>query len=542
MLVTIRDKTAELRGPSSARLFSVAQKLEGRRKWTGQGFFFEPSEHNLDLLRQNFSSLRIERPAAIARPANVDGRTYSQKTVPFQHQETALTKVRQKEAFFLLMEQGTGKTKVAIDRAGELWAEGAISGVLVVSRKGVHRQWIESQLPEHFGGDWSGSFWDGAKMRVVKSGPGLEWYAFNFDAMKAPRGNSTARAFILRHQGSILIVADETQEIKNPNSARHKALEQLKTFAASPYRFALTGTPIAKDLTDEWAQLRWLDERIIGIRYLTSFRNEYCIMGGFEGRETVGHKNVDRFKARVDPYSFRATKAEIGILPKIHRRWAIDLSPAQKKTIESIRQDLLALLESGEKIAVPTIGAALIKIQQVSNGFLSLTEEKEIAEFSPNPRLSALIEILAAYPGKTIVWARFREDMRQIARRLVAEGITFAEYHGGTGDTARAAAVQSFLAPEGVQVFLSNPQAGGTGLNLQGGCNHAIYYSNSFSAIDRWQSEDRIHRIGTKGAVVYTDIVAKGSIDAMILSNLRKKKNISDLALGDLKEALNEAF
>ena len=109
-----------------------------------------------------------------------------------------------------------------------------------------------------------------------------------------------------------------------------------------------------------------------------------------------------------------------------------------------------------------------------------------------------------------------------------------------TSDAARAEAVRSFLDPEGARVFLSNPQAGGTGLNLQGRCNHAIYYSNGFSAIDRWQSEDRIHRIGTNGAVVYTDLVAKGSIDAAILNNLKKKKGLSDMALGDIKEILNE--
>src|SRR3546814_2758432 len=51
--------------------------------------------------------------------------------------------------------------------------------------------------------------------------------------------------------------------------------------------------------------------------------------------------------------------------------------------------------------------------------------------------------------------------------------------------------------------FIGNAQAGGTGLDWINGASTVIYYSNSFSSLDRWQSEDRTHRIGTKGTVNY---------------------------------------
>ena len=77
---------------------------------------------------------------------------------------------------------------------------------------------------------------------------------------------------------------------------------------------------------------------------------------------------------------------------------------------------------------------------------------------------------------------------------------------------------------------------------LQKACSTVIYYSNSFNAGERWQSEDRTHRHGTTKHVVYYDLIAKGrgSIDRRILGNLRNKKNLSDLTLDELKEMLSE--
>lgn len=522
-------------------LLQVVRQLEGRRHWLKTGeLSIEATGLNLERLRSAYPSARLVESAVSAFSEVSPSQPYSPKTTPFPHQTRALEKARQQTTFALFMEQGTGKTKVAIDRAGELYCAGKISAVLVVARKGVHRQWMESQVPEHLNIGWTGHYWQGSSWKdaSAQTGSGLVWRAINYDGLKTPRGKASCLEFVGAHYGRVMIIADETQDIKNARSARFKAIEQIKNASGSNYRLALTGTPIAKDLTDEWAQLKWLNESILGIRYITSFRNEYCIMGGFEGRVVVGHKNVERFRAKVDPFSFRATKDELGIAPKVYRRWKFDLSPRQLSAIKQIKKDLRMQLDSGDVSKIATAAVALTKAQQVSNGFF--VDEAGEHHSLPNPRLDALSEVLAAYDGPTIVWARFRKDMAFIAERLKRDGVSFVEYHGGTSDNDRTAAVESFLSGPS-RVFLSNPQAGGTGLNLQaGGCAHAVYYSNSFNAIDRWQSEDRIHRIGTRGTVVYTDLVGTGGVDAYILANLRKKKNISALALGEIAEWIED--
>jgi SNF2 family DNA or RNA helicase len=54
------------------------------------------------------------------------------------------------------------------------------------------------------------------------------------------------------------------------------------------------------------------------------------------------------------------------------------------------------------------------------------------------------------------------------------------------------------------------------------------------------QSEDRAHRLGQKGTVVYIDIVAKGTLDEAIMKSLTSKGQIAAKTLGeeDLKSWL----
>jgi SNF2 family DNA or RNA helicase len=302
----------------------------------------------------------------------------------------------------------------------------------------------------------------------------------------------------------------------------------------------LTGTPIAKDLTDEWAQLRWLDDSILGIKYITTFRAQYCIMGGYEGRAVVGHKNMTAFKDKVNPHTYRVTKEEIGYIPKHYSEWVYDLTPDQVRLIKQVKQELLAELQSGEAVAISSATAAFTKAQQIANGFI-IDEDGNAIPLMPvakNPRIQAALEYLESREGKHVVWTRFILDRQLLAEGMRAAGINFAEYAGR--DEERYNAKLGFMQDPNVRVFLANPQSAGTGTDgLQTVCTQALYYSNSFNSIDRWQSEDRIDRRGMIGGSVYTDLIGRGSIDRYILRNLKKKKGLSAMSLGDIAEAFD---
>ena len=541
---------ANIEGPSitlatraTPLVLAVLPQLEGRRTWLkGGGLRIENTPHNVERLRESFPSLDLQGASVGADEFDglADHAPFAFKRIPDPHQQTALDRCEKYRFFGHFMEQGTGKTKVAIDHCCRLFARGQITGVLVVTKKGVHRQWVEAELPKDHGQEFMADYWRHKPLdpALKVQGGALKWLSINYDALRSKTAMGLATEFCQAHSGKLMIIADESQCIMNHTSGRHKAMMLLRGY--SSHRLLLTGTPMGKDLTDQWAQLKWLDENILGAKYLTTFRAQYCIMGGYEGRAVVGHKNMDEFKRRTARYTYRVTKAEIGYIPKHYGEWIYDLSADQLRLVRQIKQELMAELTNGDSVPISSATSAFMKVQQIANGFL-IDEDEKVIRLMPvdkNPRAIAALEWLDSHDGKAVIWTRFTEDRAIVGEALDAAGINFAEYTGS--DRQRHEAKLSFIHDPEVRCFLANPQSAGTGLDgLQTVCTQALYYSNSFNAIDRWQSEDRIDRRGMIGGSVYTDLIGKGSTDRYILRNLKKKKGISALSLGDIEDAFD---
>lgn len=152
-----------------------------------------------------------------------------------------------------------------------------------------------------------------------------------------------------------------------------------------------------------------------------------------------------------------------------------------------------------------------------------------------------MLEVVEQIEGQAIIFSRFTKDIDRIIEALNNEyGNDQAVRYDGTNVRDRDNSIKLFLGGN-ARFFVANQAAASTGLNLQtGGCQHMIFYSNSFDYIAREQAEGRIHRLGTRGAVTYIDLVASKSIDGHILKNLRNKKNISDLTLDSIRKSLVE--
>lgn len=527
---------------ATPRVMACLPSLEGRRTWLkAGGLSIEDTPHNRRVIEMTFDTV-IETVEKKQAPKRQPIPLVLSKRAPDPHQVRAADAIGDAPFFGIFVEQGGGKTKIAIDRAVKAFCAGEIDAVLVLSKRGVHRQWIEEEIGKDCAIPWVGGFWDKKPInpKLLKVVDGLVWYAINWDAIKTKGGKEAVTAFSKAHSGRLMIIGDESHEIKNKSSARAVEAAELKPYSVN--RMILTGTPIAKDLTDEWSQLDWLNEEILGCRYLTTFKAKYCILGGFEGRDVVGQKNMDEFNALTRPHTFRCTKAEMGMLPKRYTDWKFDLTKEQKRLIKSLKDTLKADLTSGAVIKLKPGISSMNKVQQMASGFLIDSETGKTHRLMPtsqNPRAMAMLDWLASGDGKAIIWSNFIEDKLIICEALSAAGISYVEYHGATSETDREASKRAFMDPGGAKVLVAGKSAS-TGLNLQGLCNRALYYSNTTNSIDRWQSEDRIHRIGTIGTCVFTDLIGKGSIDRRLRSSLLRKEGFARMTLGDVLDALED--
>lgn len=110
------------------------------------------------------------------------------------------------------------------------------------------------------------------------------------------------------------------------------------------------------------------------------------------------------------------------------------------------------------------------------------------------------------------------------------------------GKLKRAEMLDVFQDPKNTDkiVFIGQPGASGMGITLTRS-SEIVYYSNDFNGESRIQSEDRIHRLGmdlNKGATI-TDLVQLAS-DLYVIDNLKEKRRLQDITLGDLQANLRK--
>jgi SNF2 family DNA or RNA helicase len=477
------------------------------------------------------------------------------KTRPMSHQTEGAARLdAAKEYYALGAEQGTGKTWMLLADAERQFLDDRIDALLVIAPKGVHINWVKREIPAHLEVPALAEFWlSGANQkhtrklaRLLQPSDDLVILAMNIDAVNTAPGYEFAKQFLLNHR--CMMVVDESQRIKNMAAKRTKRVIELGRLARS--RRISSGTLVSNSPLDLFSQFEFLAEGLLGTRSLRAFTAEYAellppghpllqaITRGRPGnpqvvkRDKAGnpvYRNLDKLQGLIAPHTFRVLKSECLDLPdKIYQTQYFDLTPPQSRLYQELKKDKRYIREDGE-IDVFSALTVINKLRQVTSGFIIVAGEAQGLK-EARPRLDALKETIEDCPGQVIVWASFREELKQIATELKDYGVV--EYHGGIGTQERERAVDDFQAGR-ARVFVGNPAAAGTGLTLTA-ASAAIYYSSSFSLEERLQSEDRCHRIGTRHPVVYIDIVARDTIDEKIAAALQAKKLIASEILDNL--------
>ena len=472
---------------------------------------------------------------------------YKFKLKPFDHQVKALEQGWNKHEFGFFMEMGTGKSKVLIDNIGILHLNYNLEFALIIAPKGVYRNWVAKEIPEHMSDDvpyrvirWVSSP-NKTQQKELKSVAdkfdGLTIFVINVEAFSTVKGQNAGKWLAQRFGGRGLIAIDESTTIKNHKAKRTKAL--LKIAAGFQFRRLLTGSPITKSPMDVYSQCEFLRPGLLGFDSYYAFLGRYAVinrrtMGAHSFQQIVGFKNLDELTERIDRYSFRVLKKDCLDLPdKIYTVRYVGLTDEQAKMYKSIQETAIVMLESGDLVTAPAVITQLLRLQQVMSGHLKTDDGYTI--YFPSRRVDALKEILEEHAGKVIIWSRFRYDIIQITK-VLAETYgeeSVASYYGDTTDNARNDIVKQFQSPDSkLRFFVGNPATAGYGLTLTE-ADLVVYYANDFNLETRIQSEDRAHRIGQKNNVTYIDLITEGSIDEKIVKSLRDKIDIGAQVLGE---------
>jgi len=471
---------------------------------------------------------------------------YRFKTKPYDHQIKALEKSWAQKTYALFMEMGTGKSKVLVDNIAMLYDRGAIRGALIVAPKGVYKNWDQIEFPTHMPEhvEYTKVLWEASLTKkkqyeldtLFDDKGDLKILIMNVEAFSTEKGLDFAHSFLNIFVGRALIGIDESTTIKNPTAKRTKNI--LKIGNLAKYRRILTGSPVTKSPLDLYSQCKFLDPFHLNQQSYYSFRTRYANMieRNFGGRrvQLVGsYRNLGELTTLLDKFSYRVLKEECLDLPeKVFTKRHVQLTAEQKKVYNQLRQTALAMLDD-KMMSTMNVITQMMRLHQVTCGHFKADDDS--VTLLDNNRVDTLLDLLEETDGKVIIWANYRQDIKNIVDTLKKRhgDDSTVEYHGGVDPTLRQENIALFQEKNSpTRYFVGNTQTGGYGITLTA-ANTVIYYSNNYDLEKRLQSEDRAHRIGQTGSVTYVDLIAEETIDEKIVKALRKKIDIANEIMGE---------
>nr|DAV52478.1 MAG TPA: Chromatin remodeling complex ATPase [Caudoviricetes sp.] len=441
------------------------------------------------------------------------------KTKLYEYQATAVDKISKLKVGALYMEQGTGKTRTALEIIKNKMNKGKIEVILWLCPCSVKNN-LKEDIIKHTG----------------------ELPTENNIIIRGIESLSSSDKLYLQlselvKNYKVYLIVDESNLVKNKMAIRTERIISISSFCK--YKMILNGTPISKNEADLFAQWYILDWRILGYKSFYSFAAnhlEYKKVRLPSGREIMTDQiirvlNVDYLTEKIAPYMYQIKKDEVlkELKPKQYHMRYFFLDDLQEEEYYETKELFLFNVVDWRSETIFKLFSAL---QHITSGkkVLSAPEKRMRTEkmytWENNPRIQCLKRTLEDIgEDKCIIFAKYQDEINDIALLLQSENKSYIEFTGKISQKKRQENREKFK--NDVQFMLANKQCGAYGLNLQF-CHNIIFYSNDFDLATRLQAEDRVHRIGQEKTVNIYDICCEYTIDVFIANCLQNKSNLLD--------------
>jgi SNF2 family DNA or RNA helicase len=459
----------------------------------------------------------------------------------------ALLRCIPQDNYALLMDPGTGKSKVMIDDAACYFLDGQCNAAMVICPNSIKSNWRE-EIEKHSSIGYDVHVYDSGQKKAFDKwmtepfADGVKWAIMPVESFSQGDAYKYAEKFALITRPVLYV--DESSRIKSHDANRTKAITKLGR--AFKRRRIATGTAITKGPQDLYSQYTFMDPDIIGGSSFYAFRNRYCVMGGYKQKQIIGAQNEEELLQLISPYTFRASKAEcLDLPPKVYQVRRVEPNPAQKTAYTELKKEGYTEYD-GSIASFTNVLVRDLRLQQISSGFFPgakvvdgmILENQVNPEPFPgkNPKIEELLQVVDEIDGKVIVWCRFQREVTLAAEALskVAPTVTF---YGLNTTEENTLSRQRFMNDPDVRFFVGTQSAGGIGITLVS-ASTVVYLSNTFMLDDRIQSEDRAHRIGqTSESVLYIDILIDGGwVDSRVLDALKNNRNYADWLMEEIRK------
>ena len=316
-----------------------------------------------------------------------------------------------------------------------------------------------------------------------------------------------------------VVILDEAQAIKNPNTKTAKSARLLNT----RIRLALSGTPIENRLGDLLSIFEFLNPGMLG----RSKALRHLLNG-----EQSSEKNLQLFARGLKPLILRRTKEEVltDLPPKTEQVLGCELDPTERRNYNQLAAHYRASLrqeveEHGFGKSKIHVLEALLRLRQAACHRALIDPELSDLSSSKLDRLFEQLEESGASGHKSLVFSQFTSFLALVRRKLDEDEVPYAYLDGKTTD--REACVDRFQNDPDCKLFLISLKAGGQGLNLTA-ADYVFLLDPWWNPAVEAQAIDRAHRIGQTNPVVAYRLIARDTVEEKILSLQGQKKQLAD--------------
>lgn len=433
------------------------------------------------------------------------------------HQQKEWDIGRNRRGRYLMWPMRSGKSKACIDKACFQYKKNAINGLLIVAPNGVHLNWTKNQLPLWMwpGIDYRAFAWStprrGEQDQIdlwndMINHDGLKVFSINFDALKHQENRVAVKRFLLNCQHKFMLIVSEGHHIGRPGTRRTFFTRSLARHAA--FRMVESGTGLLQSPLKAFTQFEVVEKGCLGFEDYGSFKVQYADWevyqrgtGGAKRARVKNFKNIEELRTKISKFTSVVLRQDIHDMPSLIRvDRPVIMSDLQRRAYLEIVNEHVLAIDSGVVIDARDAGARMMKLQQVLNGYVM--KDGSIHTIDPLPPImwSLYDELCGTLPGKSIIWCRFREDIRRVRKWLDQHFKPHAtvEFHGGiTGAFEREANRMAFQSDDRVLFMLGIAATGGEGLDMSV-ADSVIYFSSTPNAVHVTQSEERATAIGGK--------------------------------------------
>lgn len=336
------------------------------------------------------------------------------------------------------------------------------------------------------------------------------------------------------------IVYDECHKLKNHLAKRTRSAYLLR----SPRIIHMSGTPMQNSPADLYPLFHIMNPA--QYRDYHWWINTFCVrteeeiwVKGSDGKPrpriirniVPGKSNhTEQLNQLLHLYMVRHEKHEIfkQLPPKQYHMIPIELGP-ERKQYEQMKEELFAMLDSGELITAPAVVAQLTRLRQICLD-PNLLSKEPVKTATPSAKTQALFELLDDTDEKVLVYSFFEQYIRILCQELDRLKIKYVTITGKRTATENGIASRQFQDDPEVKVALGTIGSMGEGWTLTA-AKIVVFTDLFWNPAVNEQAEDRAYGRANLGleqteSTLIIDLFNQDTVEEHVHEVVRHKKEL----------------